>query len=85
VDGGRLNAVFIEKNLGYSSEQTHAADDGVYLPGEIGNLYTREIESFSNSILNGLPLVVPAQDAVHVQRIMEKAYRSGEEMKLFTI
>ena len=85
IDGGRLNAVFIEQNVGYSSEQTHDDDDGIDIPGEFGNLYTREIESFSNSILNGLPLEVPAQDAVHVQRIMEKAYRSGEEMKMFPI
>lgn len=48
-------------------------------------MYTREIESFSDSILNGKPLVVPASDAVHVQRIMEKAYASGEELKILKI
>ena len=48
-------------------------------------MYTREIESFSDSILNNKPLVVPASDAVHVQRIMEKAYASGEELKIMKI
>jgi predicted dehydrogenase len=41
-------------------------------------MYTREIESFGNSILNGLPLEVPAEEAVYVQRVMEAAYRSND-------
>lgn len=85
IDGGKLNAVFIEKNLGYSVEQTHADDEGIQIEGDFGNMYTRQIESFGDSILNNKPLVVPASDAVHVQKIMELAYRSGEEMKIFTV
>ena len=85
IDGGKLNAVFIDKNVAYSAEQTHADDVGVEIPGDFGNMYTREIESFSDSILNNKPLVVPASDAVHVQRIMEKAYASGEELKILKI
>ena len=85
IDGGKLNAVFIDKNVAYSAEQTHADDAGIEIPGDFGNMYTREIESFSDSILNDKPLVVPASDAVHVQRIMEKAYASGEELKILKI
>ena len=85
IDGGKLNAVFIEKNLGYSAEQTHADDEGIQIKGNFGNMYTREIESFGDSILNNKPLVVPASDAVHVQHIMELAYRSGEEMTIFQV
>ena len=85
IDGGKLNAVFIDKNVAYSAEQTHADDAGIEIPGNFGNMYTREIESFSDSILNDKPLVVPASDAVHVQRIMEKAYASGEELKIMKI
>ena len=81
IDGGKLNAVFIDKNVAYSAEQTHADDAGVEIEGNFGNMYTREIESFSDSILNNKPLVVPASDAVHVQNIMECAYRSGEELR----
>ena len=77
--------MFIDKNVAYSAEQTHADDAGIEIPGDFGNMYTREIESFSDSILNDKPLVVPASDAVHVQRIMEKAYASGEELKILKI
>ncbi len=84
-DGGSLNAVFIEKNLAYNATQDHADDEGIEIPGEFGNMYTREIESFSDSILNQKPLKVPASDAVHVQRIMELAYESGENMRLYEV
>ena len=42
-----------------------------------GDLYAREIESFSNSLQTGAPLEVPVSDAVHVQYVMEAAYASG--------
>ncbi len=84
-DGGTLNAVFLESNAAYNAIQDHNDYAGVELPGEFGNMYTREIESFSDSILHGKPLEVPAADAVHVQRIMELAYRSGETMEMFCI
>lgn len=82
-DGGRLNAVMLEGNVAYNATQDHHDDSGEDIKGVFGNMYAREIESFSDSILNHKPLVVPAADAVHVQRIMELAYRSGDEMKIF--
>ncbi len=85
VDGGKLNAVYIDQNIAYSAEQTHRDEAGVNISGNFGNMYTREIESFSHSILSHSPLEVPAQDAVHVQRIVEAAYRSGEELRMIQI
>ena len=84
-DGGKLNAVFIEKNLAYNATQNHSDDEGVYLDGEFGNMYTREIESFCDSVINSKPLEVPASDAVHVQEIIEKAYLSTKENRIFEI
>ena len=55
------------------------------LEAEFGNMYTREIESFADSLLNGTPLEVPAADALHVQRIIELAYRSSAENRIFEI
>ena len=85
IDGGTLNAVFLKGNAEYNAAQDHADDKGVWLDGEFGNLYTREIESFSNSILKQEPLMVPASDAVHIQEVMEAAYRSTQEKKIFDI
>ncbi len=42
-----------------------------------GNLYTKEIESFSDSILLNKPIQVPAEDALQVQSVVEAAYQAG--------
>ncbi len=78
-DGGRVNAVFLESNTAYDATQNHADDPGIELEAEFGNMYTREIESFSDSILNGTPLTAPASDALHIQKLLSAAYRSGAE------
>jgi len=40
-------------------------------------MYTKEIEAFSNSILCGDPVMVPEEDAVQVQRVVEAIYESA--------
>ena len=78
IDGGTLDAMFCGEVGGYDAQQDTKDVKGEQLDVEFGNMYTREIESFGNSILNNLPLEVPASDAVQVQRVMEAAYRSND-------
>lgn len=85
IDGGKLNAVFMEKTHGYDAKQDHDGENGIYLNGNFGNMYTREIESFSDSIINGKPLESPASDALHIQLVMEAAYRSWEEKRIIEV
>jgi predicted dehydrogenase len=84
-DGGKLNAVFLDDVVGYSAAQDHADMEGEFLPGDFGNMYTREVESFADSVLNNLPLEVPASDALHVQKIIDAAYRSTKEHRFIAI
>ena len=79
VDGGKLDAMFLGKQGGYDAQQDKKDGQRTEIQVEFGNMYTREIESFSNSILTGAPVEVPAEEAVQVQRIMEAAYRSSDE------
>jgi len=48
-------------------------------------MYTREIESFSDSILYNKLLVAPASDAVHVQQVIEAAYESTKKNLIIDI
>ena len=75
-------AVLACRQLG---QQDHAGAERTELHTESGDMYAREIESFSSSILTGSPLEVPASDAVQVQRVIELAYRSNDEKKLFDL
>ena len=85
VDGGTIDAIFLTEQGDYDAQQDHAGAQRTELHTEFGDMYAREIESFSNSILTGSPLEVPASDAVQVQRVIELAYRSNDEKKLFDL
>lgn len=84
VDGGTLDAMFCGKPGAYDAQQDIKTGEKAEIKVEFGDAYTREIESFGNSILNNLPLEVPATDAVQVQKVMEAAYRSNDEKIVIT-
>ncbi|MDF2668828.1 MAG: oxidoreductase, glucose--fructoseoxidoreductase [Paenibacillus sp.] len=42
-----------------------------------GDLYTRQIESFSHSVLSGSPIEIEIEEAIYVQKIAEAAYASS--------
>lgn len=50
--------------------QTDSVERETFL---IPNLYTREVEHFSDSILNNTPLFVTEKDSLHNQEVLEKA------------
>ena len=81
VDGGTVDALFLGDVGGYDATQDTKDTRGEELEVTFGNAYTREIESFSDSILNGKPLEVPASDAVYVQKVIEAAYQSNDEKR----
>lgn len=76
-DRGTVDAIFLTDAESYNAQQDKVKTKGAFLDVEFGNNYTREIESFSDSVLHGTPLVAPAEDAVYVQRVIEAAYRSS--------
>lgn len=79
VDGGKLNVAFMDEVSGYNAAQNHTENIGKDIEAEFGNMYTREVESFADSILNEKPLIVPAEDAVHIQKVVAAAYKSSEQ------
>lgn len=84
-DGGTLTAIFMDNVSGYDARQDHVDYDGEQIKGDFGNMYTREVESFADSILKDKPLVVPASDALHVQKVIAAAYESTEKNIIINI
>ena len=85
VDGGSVEAMFLGEQGGYDALQDTKHEHGGKLDVEFGNMYAREIASFSNSILTGVPVEVPGSDSVQVQRVLEAAYRSNDENRIITL
>jgi len=80
VEGGTVKAVFANDDAGYAAAQNRDQSGAVMLEADLsGNMYTKEIESFSDSILNGTPVQVPLTDAIHIQKVVTAAYKASDE------
>jgi len=82
---GSVDALFVEEQKGYDAAQDKKLVEQTDIDVELGNMYTKEIESFSRSVLEGAPLECPAEDAVYVQKVVEAAYLSTSEKKFIDI
>lgn len=77
IEGGKLEVMLCDDSLGYDAQQNRNDVGTVEINVEFGNMYTKEIESFSESVLNGKTVEVPAEDALQVQKIVHAAYESS--------
>jgi len=85
VEGGKLDVLLSDDSLGYDAQQDRVDVSPMEIKVEFGNMYTKEIESFCNSILNGAKIEVPIEDALQVQKVIEAAYESSETGKFVTV
>ncbi len=84
VEGGEVSVV-ISGEAGYDAAQNRVDVTPIKLDVEFGNMYTKEIESFSDSILNGTPVEVPMSDAIWIQKVVKAAYEASEQGKTITL
>lgn len=81
---GLLKCVFSNQSE-YDAAQKRISLEKIEYSPENGNLYEKEISSFSNSILNGCAVEVPMKSAAHAQRVVEAAYKSSETLSAIAI
>lgn len=81
AEGGKLDVVLSDDSLGYDAKQDRVDVNKVDIKVEFGNMYTKEIESFSSSILDGIRTEVSIEEALQVQKVVEAAYKSNDTGK----
>lgn len=84
VEAGEVRIITSDQS-DYDAAQNRGSAVVISLDCELGNMYTKEIDAFSDSILNKTEIEVPLSDAVHVQRVVEAAYRSAEEERFIAV
>jgi predicted dehydrogenase len=85
TSGGNCSIVYSDPG-GYNQNQDRQEMRGKEaLVWEEKNLYTLEIESFGQSVLNGEKPEVPAGDAVQVQRVITCAYTAARAGRIVEI
>lgn len=78
VEGGNVEVFISDDALGYDAAQDRVDVKSIELDVEFGNMYTKEIESFSNAVINDTTPEITAKDGIVVQKIVEGAYRASE-------
>ena len=84
VEGGSLK-VLLSDEAGYDAQQNRNDVEPMEVNVAFGNMYTKEIESFGRSILDGQEIEVPAADAIQVQKVMYAAYESAEKRQFIDL
>jgi predicted dehydrogenase len=77
TEGGKLEIIIPDEIRGYDSRQNRTDVKSEELNLEFGNLYTKEIESISHSILEGTAVESPGEDALQVQCVIESIYKEN--------
>lgn len=86
VDGGSVEALYVEDAGGYDAQQDGIKEANVQqLSGEFGDLYQRQIDSFCTSILNNTPFKADAREGLFAQQVVQAAYRSNDENSIISL
>jgi len=85
IEGGTLEVNFSDDTKQYDAQQDRIENRTRKIEVEFGNMYTKEIESFSDSILNDTKIQVPATDGLQIQSVIEAAYTSSKNNKYMKV
>lgn len=79
VEGGDVSILISDDSLAYDAAQNREELVPVKLNVELGNMYTKEVESFGRAIVNDTEPEITAEDAINVQIIVEQAYKASDD------
>ena len=83
---GDVTVLMSDDSLEYDANQTRDEIVPISLKGTpLGNMYTKEVEQFGDSIINDTEVPVSAESAILDQKVVEAAYKSSEEKKFVAI
>lgn len=85
TEGGTVLVTLSEEDKGYNAIQDRNVKEDLQLAGADGNMYTKEIVSFSKSIINKTEAEVPAEDAARIQSVIEAIYESSESGRFLKV
>ena len=74
VEGGRIEVLCADNVGGYDAKQDRGEIKPLDIKVQFGNMYTKEIEAFSDAVLNDTEVPVSAKDAIESQKAIEMIY-----------
>ena len=80
VECGEIKLTLSDSSKGYSAIQNRAGNDSMFIEVENGNMYEKEISDFSNCIIRNLSPSISGEEAIYVQKVVEKAYIASNNL-----
>lgn len=77
VEGGTVKVLTCDDGAEYDALQTRTPAKPVELTVSFGNMYTKEIEAFSNAVINGTEPPVSGKNTLIDQKIIEAVYKNN--------
>lgn len=84
-DGGRLLVISEESEKGYDAKQDVSVAQEKVITAEYGDLFGFELHSFTDSLLNGKPLVCDAEQAIYDHLVVDAAYLSSQTGRFINV
>ena len=78
VEGGDVSVLISDDSLAYDASQNREELLPIKLDATLGNMYTKEVESFGCAIANDTEPAITATDAIQLQTIVEEAYKTSD-------
>jgi predicted dehydrogenase len=76
-EGGIVEILACEEETGYDAQQNRSLVKPVELKVEFGNMYTKEIEAFSEAVINDTEPPVNGKNTILVQKIIDSIYKTN--------
>lgn len=76
-EAGTVEVLTAGDDTGYDAQQQRSLVRAEELTVTFGNMYTKEIEAFSNAIINDTDPPVSGKNTILVQRIIDAIYQNG--------
>lgn len=76
-EAGKVELLTASDDAGYDAQQERCLVKAEELTVTFGNMYTKEIEAFSNAVLNDTEPPVSGKNTILVQRIIDAIYQNG--------
>ena len=76
-EAGTVEVLVSDDSVGYDAQQIRNPVKPMELTVTFGNMYTKEIEAFSDAVLNGTEPPVNGRNTILVQKIIDAIYKNG--------
>ncbi len=77
VEGGTVEILACPEDVGYDAQQDRSLVEPIKLEVTFGNMYTKEIEAFSDAVIHDTEPPVNGRNTLLVQKITDAIYRAN--------